>query len=284
MNVKQNDCPVCKASQNQSLFPAGEGELVRCQNCSLVYYLPRPTLKQLSDFYNSLNYRKQFQESTMSGQSFAQARYRQLKNIINDYAPSLLTNSNRRFLDIGCGTGDLLDVAASDGWEITGTEISPLAVQQTNTTLKNNILFGDIFSLDLPKNHYDVITIYHVIEHLLSPVEILTKVKELLMPGGIVFMETPNIKSIGAKVKGKNWSHIIPPEHITYFQPSSLRYTLNQAGFKQFQVFTSSPHVIESISSWSIPLQKMAKLIYRTAPLFNMGAALQAIAFKEEKI
>ena len=280
MDIQQNSCPVCQATEAKYLFPAGNGELMQCQTCKLTYFTPRPTPEELSQFYNSASYREEFQNSIMAGEDFAKARYKQLKDIIKRYAPSVLTDSHRHFLDIGCGTGDLLSVAASDGWDITGTEISPLVVQNVTTNLKNKILVGDIFSLDLPQNYYDVITIYHVIEHLLSPVDTLVKMKELLSPNGIVFIETPNIGGLGAKLKGKNWSQIFPPEHITYFNPSSLKYALKQSNFSDFVVFTASPILVESVSAMPWLFQGMGKSIYNIAPLLNLGAALQSVASK----
>jgi len=278
--MNQNNCPVCKKTQAKYLFPAGNGELLQCQSCSLVYFTPRPTPEELSEFYNSTTYREEFQHGLMSGQSFAQARYKQLKKVINHYEPSILTLSNRHFLDIGCGTGDLLSIAASDGWNVIGTEISPVAVQEANINLHDKVLCGDMFSLDLPKKHYDIITLYHVIEHLLSPVETLARIKELLRPNGVAFIETPNINSLGAKFKGRKWSQIKPPEHITYFQPSSLQFALQRAGFSQYRVFTVSPLIIESVSKMPLFVKQTTTSIYRLAPLLGLGATLQGLALK----
>lgn len=280
MNYKEEKCPVCHKCNSQLLYSLEEGKLVSCQNCETVFFSPRPTPEELESFYNSISYRECYKNSAMTGESFARSRYQQLHGLVNRYAPSLLSKQNKHFLDIGCGEGDLLSVAAKDGWEITGTELSQKAVDRANSLLNNKVLTGDIHSLDLPHNFYDLITIYHVIEHLLDPVKTITQIKQLLKPGGLAFIETPNIGSLGAKIRGEKWSHITPPEHITYFQPSSLRYTLKKSGFTKFEVFTNSPHVIESVSNWSFPLSGIATTIYRLAPLFGLGATLQAIAFK----
>lgn len=274
-------CPVCQQIDQKLLYILDQGKLLTCQKCQLVFYIPRPTPEELTKFYDDKSYRQNYQQSAMSGKDFAENRYRQLKKIATKYRPNLFEKTNRNFLDIGCGLGDLLSFAASDGWNITGTEISSTATIQANKALSNKVLMGDILSLNLPENYFDLITIYHVIEHLIDPIPTLEKIRTLLKPEGIAFIETPNIGSLGAKIRGKKWSHIIPPEHITYFNISSLKYALQNSGFTNFKVFTNAPHKIESTSNWIPPLQLIANLVYQTMPILGLGAALQAVVFKE---
>lgn len=281
MNISTEKCPVCLSQQHQPLYKLEKGQLLTCQNCHLVFYTPRPTPEELEQFYNSQAYRDYYQNSAMTGEDFAQKRYQQLYQLINHYTPKFLANSPKKILDIGCGSGNLLSIASQNGWEITGTELSPSAVQKANQILENKVLKGDILSLDLPKNHYDLITIYHVIEHLIDPIPTLENIKSLLKPQGIAFIETPNIGSLGSKIRGQKWSHITPPEHITYFNPDSLSYSLKKAGFNSFYVFTNSPQTVESVKQWSAPLKHLVKIIYSIAPAFGLGAMLQAIAIKD---
>jgi 2-polyprenyl-3-methyl-5-hydroxy-6-metoxy-1,4-benzoquinol methylase len=184
-------------------------------------------------------------------------------------------------LDIGCGEGHLLKIATEDGWQITGTEISVKATETANQLLENKVLAGDILDLNLPDNSFDLITIYHVIEHLIEPIPTLEKIKQLLKPNGIAFIETPNIGSLGARIKGKKWSHIIPPEHISYFDRHSLKQALKTAEFSQYHVFTTAPQTINSIANWVEPIKSTATAIYNLAPILGLGAELQAVAFKE---
>lgn len=218
----------------------------------------------------------------MSDQTFAKRRYTELRTALKLYAPNLLPPNQKHFLDIGCGTGDLLKIVESDGWNVSGTEISAIAIEQAGDAFSQKILLGDILALDLPTNFYDVITSYHVIEHLLNPVDVLSKIYSLLRPNGIAFIETPNLGGLGARIRGKQWSHIIPPEHLTYFETGSFSYALRQAGFANPQIVTSSPQVINSIAALPTLVQSVAAMVYRLAPLVGMGAALQAIAIKGE--
>ncbi len=273
-------CPVCSCTQAKSLFSVGTGALRRCQDCRLGFYTPQPTADELEQFYNHLTYRENYAHSTMAGQDFAQERYQRLHRDLQQRSPTIFA-SDRRLLDIGCGIGDLLKAAERDGWQVAGTEISAIAAQQAGTSWQSRIHVGSIMTLELPQDHYNLITLYHVIEHVLDPVQTLSRLRTLLTPHGVLFLETPNFGGLGARLKGAQWSHIIPPEHLTYFEATSLKTALKQAGFQRFQVFTASPQVIGSVAALPAPLKAIATLTYRLAPKLGLGAALQAIAFKD---
>ena len=219
MNVP--DCPICSHNKNKLLHRLDKGVLRICDTCRVVFFAPMPTQEELSDFYND-GYHDNFSQSTMAGSSFAENRYQYLEGLLATYSPSLVAQSERSLLDVGCGTGDFLQVAKRAGWTIAGTEISQGAVERAAIKLGNCIFEGDILSLNLPTASHDLITSYHVIEHLIDPVEKLRRCYQLLSPRGALFVETPNINSLGSRVRGPKWSHIIPPEHVVYFSPSSL--------------------------------------------------------------
>lgn len=273
-------CPVCQQTNHKIQHYFEQGKLLNCQNCHLVFFVPRPTSEELADFYDRLSYRQDYERSTMSGKDFANNRYRELKKLIAKYNPDLLNRPERKFLDIGCGLGDLIGLAMTDGWQVVGTEISSKAAIQANQVLEGKVLVGDILSLDIPENSFDLITIYHVIEHLIDPIPTLKKIRKILKHDGIIFIETPNIGSLGARIQGKQWSHIIPPEHITYFDINSLKYTLKTVQFTKFEVFSNAPYTIEKVAKWIQPLPIIIKLIYQVAPIVGLGAALQAVVFK----
>ncbi|MDX2254016.1 MAG: class I SAM-dependent methyltransferase [Pseudanabaenaceae cyanobacterium bins.39] len=272
-------CPTCKYTEHKDIYAIDQGKLISCQNCKLVFYVPRPTAEELTNFYNHQAYRQDYAQSVMSSPDFVANRYQDLKQIVSKYDPHLFNRKDKIFLDIGCGLGSLLQQAIADQWQVQGTEISPEAVLQANIDIRDRILVGDILSLDLPEQYFDLITIYHVIEHLIDPMAVLNKIQKLLKPDGILFIETPNLDSLGAKIRGKNWSNIIPPEHINYYNPKSIANSLKVAGFAKFKVFTNTPYKIESISKWSKPIQTLARSIYQITPIFGMGAALQAVVF-----
>ncbi|WP_227499957.1 bifunctional 2-polyprenyl-6-hydroxyphenol methylase/3-demethylubiquinol 3-O-methyltransferase UbiG [Synechococcus sp. PCC 7335] len=238
-----------------------------------------PTQQELSDFYNN-GYHDDFSQSRMVGEFFAETRYQSLEKLLTAHASSLIGKPKRSLLDVGCGTGDFLRAAKRAQWDVTGTELAKTAVQTANQKTNNSVLEGDILSLDLPVDSYDLVTSYHVIEHLIDPVGMLHRCYQLLSSQGVLFVETPNIGSLGARIRGPKWSHIIPPEHIVYFSSDSLRHALQEAGFDRTIILSSSPQVIESVQDWPELARRLVRFLYDLAPKIGMGAALQAIAFK----
>ena len=272
-------CPICDCHQFALLYSLDQGALVTCQECSLVSFFPVPSAEEVQAFYDN-SYHESYSQSPMVESSFAVDRYETLTQMLEIYQPTLCQNPQGSLLDVGCGTGDFLKVAQQAGWLVTGTEICQDAVDRAVSKVGDCIRQGDITALTLPPASYNLITSYHVIEHLLNPMEQLQQCYRLLAPNGVFFVETPNIKSLGAQIRGAKWSHIIPPEHLLYFSPASLKYALHKAGFEQVQVFTSAPKTIVSTQRWPAPLQSLARQVYNLAPRFQMGAALQALAFK----
>jgi SAM-dependent methyltransferase len=217
----------------------------------------------------------------MTSHNFAENRYQQFIESLNRYQGNSIKFKGKGLLDIGSGTGDFLHIASSRGWQVEGIELSESSAKRANQLLGGDFVrVGTLDDCNLSSDSYDLITSYHVIEHLIDPVSMLNEIYNLLKPGGIVFLETPNMESIGAMIRGAKWSNIKPPEHINYFNPASLGCGLEKAGFSRIHTYTIRPQKIESLQVMSLPLRSIANAIYGIAPLLNMGASLQAIATK----
>ena len=149
------------------------------------------------------------------------------------YLPKPL--QGQRLLDIGCGNGDFLVSAQEAGWDISGLEPDPKAAavaQQSglDVTLGTADVFADA------SNCFDAITLSHVIEHVHEPGQLLQTVHRLLKPGGVVYIDTPNIDSHGAKFFGKNWRGLEAPRHLVLFNPASLTALLSASGFEDISM------------------------------------------------
>jgi 2-polyprenyl-3-methyl-5-hydroxy-6-metoxy-1,4-benzoquinol methylase len=280
-------CPVCNSKQSQVFHKLSQGTLVRCHRCKVVFYTPMPTLEELAAYYDSITYREEYASYEMTGGDFSQARYQQLLAQLNQpkfevKLSAKFEGESRKLLDVGCGTGDFLQVASQHGWQVEGVEISEKAAQAAIAKLNSPVRVGEVTTIDFQSEKYDLITSYHVIEHLLDPVSTLRKMGELLSEQGILFIETPNIGSLGARLRGRKWSHIIPPEHIVYFDAASLKFALEQAGFQTVYTFSSAPYLIKSLTQFPNWVQRLGRMVYQLAPMLGMGAALQAIAFNPQ--
>ena len=140
MSDTNDKCPICYSLLNKQLYNLEIGQLLKCKQCQTIFYSPRPTPQELINFYNSDQYRECYQISAMSGKNFAQVRYQQLSKILNRKYPHIFTTKDKQLLDIGCAEGDLLTIAAANGWQVMGTEISPQAAEKANKLLLNNVI------------------------------------------------------------------------------------------------------------------------------------------------
>lgn len=133
-------------------------------------------------------------------------------------------------LDVGCGEGTFLLQAQSCGWTVAGVE--PDAVAASHAARAGiNVLAARVEELnDIPES-FDAITLNHVIEHVHDPRSVLSKCHRLLKPGGVIWVETPNIGSYGYRKYKQFWRGLEVPRHLVLFNAQSLRQALERAGF-----------------------------------------------------
>ncbi len=131
-------------------------------------------------------------------------------------------------LEIGCAYGYLLE-EASRRYRCRGVELSPAAREVCQQ--KGLDVCGDISELDISQR-YEVVVMLDVVEHLVSPLETLTQLRSLMAPGGVLVLSTGDWGSPLARVMGKGWRLMTPPQHLWFFTQRSLRSILDRAGFE----------------------------------------------------
>jgi SAM-dependent methyltransferase len=135
-----------------------------------------------------------------------------------------------RLLDVGCSTGYFLNAARLD-FATLGIEPSEWAAAFARNQLHLEVLTGTLENLDLPREGFDVVVLNDVIEHLTDPRAALLRVKDLLRPGGLLYLVTPDIDSLSARLLRSRWWGL-RPAHIYYFSPRTLRDLLHETGFE----------------------------------------------------
>lgn len=147
-----------------------------------------------------------------------------------------------QLLDIGCGRGHLLRAARKRGWQVTGFDVDPDTVAEVAGAHDLQIHSGNFLDLPLPSGTFDVVTMHHVLEHLKDPVAVLERVREVLRPGGLLFVALPNIEGLsstikyslekmGLRRKGLG-SYYDADHHLFYFSPRSLGRLLDAQRFR----------------------------------------------------
>ncbi len=164
--------------------------------------------------------------------------------------------SPRSILDVGCGNGEFLDNLSKLGWKTYGSDISQVAKANTEMKIGKNRVFRGEFSSQKIAKKFDVITFWHVLEHLASPIKYLKAAYRNLNKGGMVMGEVPSFDSRVLKIFRQNYSWMMVPEHRIYLSTSSLRNILKQSGFSNI-VIKSPPRGLLNFSlSYSKTLEK----------------------------
>lgn len=197
----------------------------------------------LANGYLNHRYGTNFHPASLIGFAVAHLipMQRQALDIQFRYLPK--PKAGQRLLDVGCGNGDFLVNARQAGWDVMGVEPDPSAAKVAQQR-GLNVQAGMIDVLDHFSECFDAITLSHVIEHVHSPQEVLKAVHRLLKPGGVVYIDTPNIESTGSKRFGSNWRGLEAPRHLVIFTPDSLHLLLAKCGFSdvEFKKRTAVTH------------------------------------------
>jgi SAM-dependent methyltransferase len=134
-------------------------------------------------------------------------------------------------LDVGCGSGEALDVARERGWRGVGVEPVESSAERARRS-GFEVRPGTLADAGLPPASFDLVGAWHVLEHLLDPVAFLSELSLYARPGGLVAVEVPNWRHRSRRVGGPDWDQLCPLEHVTHFTPRTLRRTMQRAGLR----------------------------------------------------
>lgn len=143
-----------------------------------------------------------------------------------------------RLLEIGCGSGQMLNFLGSLGWQAEGIDFDPAAV--ANAQGKGlKVALGSLEEQEYPDESFDAILMSHVIEHVPDPASLLVECLRIMKPGGVLSMVTPNVESMGSRLYGRFWLHLDPPRHIILYNCTTLHALAQQAGFAEISARTT---------------------------------------------
>lgn len=183
----------------------------------LLITFPKPSLEKLPSYYESDDYISH----TDGKRSLFERMYHMIKNIALKNKVKLINAQSEKgkLLDVGAGTGDFLVVAKNDGWQTTGIEPSEKA---KTIALNKGVNFAGNLS-DLKDHSFDVITMWHVLEHVPNLDEYILELKRLLKPTGTILIAVPNFKSFDANYYGRFWAAYDVPRHIWHFSKTAIQ-------------------------------------------------------------
>lgn len=210
-------------------------DLARCNRCGVEFFHPQLTVAQLIPYYNDLYYggtRKKF----LGPLAWFVRIY---QGIRSDSVARHLPKAGR-VLDVGCGNGGFLMDMKHRGFHVEGTELSESSAKRMPADAGITVHVGDLASLQLPEKSFDAVTLWHVLEHVTDPADVLRQAHRLLKPSGVLFVSVPNAESWQARAFGTDWFHLDPPRHLFGFGPRSIQPLLQAAGFEMHQMHTRS--------------------------------------------
>ncbi len=134
-----------------------------------------------------------------------------------------LNGKDFKVLDVGCGRGLLLREFQRNGCDVTGTEFSDDACRFAREVLKLPVRVGLLHELNFPDQSFDVVVMWHVLEHVSDPRPTLAEVSRILRPGGVFLVGVPNFGSLEARLTKAGWFHLDVPRHLSHHSRASLR-------------------------------------------------------------
>ncbi len=192
-------------------------ELLHDEELDMLITHPQPSLEKLPSYYESVDYISH----TDGNKSLFEKMYQFVKTIALKNKLKLINSQSPkgRILDLGAGVGDFLTVAKNDGWETIGIEPSDKAKKIAKN---KGVSFAESLS-ELESNSFDVITMWHVLEHVPDLENQIKELKRLIKPTGTVIIAVPNFKSYDAEYYGKFWAAYDIPIHLWHFSKTAIQ-------------------------------------------------------------
>ena len=216
-------------------------QLIHNQEMDYLETTPQPSLEKLPDYYKSEDYISH----TNAKRNLFEKVYHQIRTISLKRKLKLINSFNsedKALLDIGCGTGAFLKTAQNDDWRVFGVEPNEAARTIANENTKNNVFNTDQLS-KFESHSFDVITLWHVLEHLPNPHEQVSVFKRLLKPKGTLVIAVPNYKSHDATFYKNFWAAYDVPRHLWHFSQTAIQTLFKK---EQMKVVDTLPMVFDA--------------------------------------
>lgn len=217
-------CLACGSTSSRILVLQGRSDrLSRCDSCGLRRLIDPPVGDELAALYNTGAYDQAgTRAGRLAGALHATNNWFRLREL-RGLAPG-------RLLDVGSGKGHFLAAAREEGWRVTGIEFAEAAIAESQRQYGVDIVAGDFLDARLP-GPFDVITMWHVLEHLPDPAAAIDRAHDLLRPDGRLIVSVPNIAGLQARLARDAWIHLDLPRHLFHFTPAALSMLLARHGF-----------------------------------------------------
>jgi len=245
MHHNQPTCPICQNQASQLCFFSSSNAdgrtreiigLLNCLKCNT--YFTDPLI-----YKNQTNFQEQYERGV----------YRSKKNILSSLIDGFLAiiidikinkiaamvKPEVNLLDVGCGKGRFLSRVKKAGWAGLGLEPTKKQAEFGIDNYGIKVMTGNIADFMPDGQGFDVITSWHVLEHVDKPVEIISSIRNLLKDNGLLVIEVPNFMSLQSGIGKDKWFHLDMPRHIVHYTKTSITLLL-ESGFNIQKIETFS--------------------------------------------
>ena len=261
-------CPLCGSSDLYPRYSIEGAEYVDCRGCGLVFQNPMPLPEELRGRYAA----EYFDYEIENEANFFSLMLRTLEDVdfedLEESAPE-----PKRFLDVGCATGMLIEHVRMRGWDEKGIEVCTPAAEYGRRERKVDIRTTPLEEAGFPAEYFSIVHFSHLIEHIPDPVRFMDEVVKITAPGGRCIVTTPNIAGFQSRLMGSRWRSAIP-DHVVLYSKRTLRRLLEEAGL-----------TVEKTKTWGglaaglapTPVKRIAD---RAAKLLGIGDVMVMRALK----
>ncbi|MGZ4115982.1 MAG: methyltransferase domain-containing protein [Bacteroidia bacterium] len=235
-----SNCPVCNSNQMSPFLACKDNtvsretfQIVQCNSCGFKFTNPRPEEDKLGAYYKSEDYVSH--SNTKKG--FINSTYQSVRKYTLLKKLQLISKYYKtgKILDIGCGTGEFLNTCKNAQWETFGIEPDPDAKKMASTNFGLDVKAEtEIKNLEAEK--FDVISMWHVLEHVPKLNERIEDLKRLIKPNGLIIIAVPNCNSLDAKIYKENWAAYDVPRHLYHFTPKDIEQIFRNHGLELFKI------------------------------------------------
>ena len=224
---KLSSCPVCGnpdltpfLQSNDYFLTKEEYTIVICGNCGMKFVNPRPDQIEIGKYYESSDYvSHDADHKSILNFLYKQVRAFSIKNkyqLVNNYA------RGKKLLDIGCGTGEFIFFCKKNGFSVTGIEPGKKPRMFAQDEYKLDV-YEETYLDKIIRPEFDIITMWHVLEHVHLLQERMNKIVEIMNPGGTLIVAVPNSDSWDARYYGKFWAAYDLPRHLYHFSQETMK-------------------------------------------------------------
>lgn len=266
--IEINDCPVCSSGAiteyidtKDFFFTQEDFSLTQCNDCSFVFTNPIPN--NLNKYYETPDY---LSHNTGSN-GILGGLYSIIRNINIKRKYKLITNycSTGAILDIGCGTGELLGYFAKRNWTVTGVEPHTSAREFAINNQNINVLDENKLE-ELEPRSFDVISMWHVLEHVPDLHSRLEQLNHLLKENGTIIIALPNLDSPDSKKYKQYWSALDVPRHLYHFTQKTFNNLISKHNMK---LIHSEPMLFDSYYVSLLSEKYLKNPFYLPAAIYN---------------